>query len=141
MAYVSGKQGEGISRLMDEADSLFANGDTAQSLAKFESAWEALPDDKYQYDESFLIVWSILAIALKINDVFTMNKWVEHIFHADPGRADCGEREMWGARVAIASGYADKAFDYLDIAVKKSKGRCFEKGDSDLKKAYLKARR
>lgn len=42
--------------------------------------------------------------AYNIHDEATMNRWVKHIFSADPECADCGEREMWGAWVAMASG-------------------------------------
>ena len=105
-------------------------------MVAFEATWNLLPDTKYQYDESFWIVKSILFISLRQNDVVTMNRWVVHIFKADPERADIGEREMWGARVAMASGQTTKAFQYMDLAVAKSRGRCFEDMDRDLKKAY-----
>lgn len=136
MAYVQGELGKRIETLMQEADSLYNEGNVTESIAAFEAAWELLPDEKYQYDESFLIVWSILAVSLQQNDVVTMNRWIAHVFKADPERADIGEREMWGARVAMASGQTIKAFQYMDLAVAKSRGRCFEQMDGKLKKAY-----
>ena len=92
------------------------------------------------YDESYLIVWRILIVALKANDTAVMKRWVKHIFLADPERADCGEREMWGARVAMACGDKEKAFQYIDVAMEKSHGRCFERSDTAIKEAYLNAR-
>lgn len=64
-------------------------------------------------------MWRILIVALKANDTAVMKRWVKHIFLADPERADCGEREMWGARVAMACGDKEKAFQYIDVAMEK----------------------
>ena len=97
MAYVQGSLGEKISKTMDDAAALFKQGDYQQSIDMFARAWDLLPDSKYSYDESYLIVWRILIVALKANDTAVMKRWVKHIFLADPERADCGEREMWGA--------------------------------------------
>ncbi len=59
-----------------------------------------MPNDKVQYDESFLIIWGILEISIQINEIDIMNQWVDKIFIADPERGDTGEREMWAGRVA-----------------------------------------
>ena len=138
MPYVSGKLGEVISQYMDEANKLYFTGDLSGALSTFEKAWDALPNEKYQYDESYLIVWSILSIAFKTDDIALMNRWIKHIFLADPERVDCGEREMWADRVALASGKKDEAFRYAIIAGQKSHGRCFEVQDKELKEAYMK---
>ena len=47
---------------------------------------------------------------------------------------------MWGARVAMACGDKEKAFQYIDVAMEKSHGRCFERSDPAIKEAYLNAR-
>ena len=75
-----------------------------------------------------------MIVALKANDTAVMKRWGKHIFLADPERADCGEREMWGARVAMACGDKEKAFQYIDVAMEKSHGRCFEEAILPLKK-------
>ena len=129
-----------LSKTMDDAAALFKQGDYQQSIDMFARAWDLLPDSKYSYDESYLIVWRILIVALKANDTAVMKRWVKHIFLADPERADCGEREMWGARVAMACGDKEKAFQYIDVAMEKSHGRCFERSDTAIKEAYLNAR-
>lgn len=140
MAYVQGSLGEEISKTMEDAAALFKQGAYQQSIDRFADAWDLLPDSKYPYDESYLIVWRILIVALKANDTTAMKRWVKHIFLADPERADCGEREMWGARVAMACGDEEKAFQYIDVAMKKSHGWCFERNDTDIRKAYRNAR-
>ena len=140
MMTLFGSLGEKISKTMDDAAALFKQGDYQQSIDMFARAWDLLPDSKYSYDESYLIVWRILIVALKANDTAVMKRWVKHIFLADPERADCGEREMWGARVAMACGDKEKAFQYIDVAMEKSHGRCFERSDTAIKEAYLNAR-
>ena len=120
MAYVQGSLGEKISKTMDDAAALFKQGDYQQSIDMFARAWDLLPDSKYSYDESYLIVWRILIVALKANDTAVMRRWVKHIFLADPERADCGEREMWGARVAMACG--DKVLKEAILPLEKHTG-------------------
>ena len=57
MAYVQGSLGEKISKTMDDAAALFKQGDYQQSIDMFARTWDLLPDSKYSYDESYLIVW------------------------------------------------------------------------------------
>lgn len=134
MAYVQGSLGEKISKTMDDAAALFKQGDYQQSIDMFARAWDLLPDSKYSYDESYLIVWRILIVALKANDTAVMKRWVKHIFLADPERADCGEREMWGARVAMACGDKEKAFQYIDVAMENLMGDVLKEAILPLKK-------
>lgn len=137
MAYVNGKLGETIQELMDESNIEYDNGDYIKSIDLLIEAWDKLPDDKVQYDESYLIIWGILDIAIKIGNIDIMNQWVDKIFIADPGRGDTGEREMWAGRVAYESNDMDKAKMYFEIANQKSKGRCFGDNDKKYKKLLL----
>ena len=57
MAYVNGKLGETIQELMDESNIEYDNGDYIKSIDLLIEAWDKLPDDKVQYDESYLIIW------------------------------------------------------------------------------------
>lgn len=138
MAYVEGELGEKIQELMDESNEQYDRGDYRKSIDLLIEAWNKLPNDKVQYDESFLIVWGILEISIEINEIDIMNQWVAMIFTADPERGDTGEREMWAGRVAYASKEMDKAKEYFEIANKKSKGRCFGKNDNKYKEMLLK---
>ena len=137
MAYVNGKLGETIQELMDERNIEYDNGDYIKSIDLLIEAWDKLPDDKVQYDESYLIIWGILDIAIKIGNIDIMNQWVDKIFIADPGRGDTGEREMWAGRVAYESNDMDKAKMYFEITNQKSKGRCFGDNDKKYKKLLL----
>ena len=131
MAYVEGKLGERIEKLMDESNVQYDKGEYRKSIQLLIDAWNELPGEKVQYDESFLIVWGILEICIQIKEIEIMNQWVDKIFIADPERGDTGEREMWAGRVAYESNDMDKAKKYFEIANKKSRGRCF--GDNDVK--------
>lgn len=131
MAYVTGEKGVYIQGLMDKSNEEFDKGNLEESvfLLEQEQAWGELPDDKVTYDESFLIIWGILDISILLNDVERMKKWVDKIFVADPERGDTGERELWAGKVAYEVGDFSKAREYLEIANKKSRGRCFSAED------------
>ncbi len=129
MAYVAGENGVYIQELMDKSNEEFDKGNLDESVFLLEQAWKELPDDKVIYDESFLIIWGILDISIVLNDVERMKKWVDKIFVANPERGDTGERELWAGKVAYEVGDFSKAREYLEIANKKSKGRCFSAED------------
>lgn len=114
-----------VNKLMDESNVKFENGQYEESIRKLIEAWNTLPESKYIYDESFLIVWGILDIAILIHNEEVMKKWVNHIFLADPERVDSGEREMWAGKVYYELKEYKKAYEYFCIAKHKSKGRCF----------------
>lgn len=140
MAYVEGELGKKIQELMDESNKQYDEGNYEKAIEELIKAWNVLPGEKNEYDESFLIVWGILDISILIKKVDLMNEWVDKIFYADPGRGDTGEREMWAGRVAYESGDENKAIEYFKIADKKSHGRCF--GNKDKKyKDFLKQSR
>jgi hypothetical protein len=129
MAYVDGDKGQYIKELMETSDEEWRKGNKEYSISLLEKAWDELPEDKYVYDESFLIIWYILMSAIEINDIITMNKWVDEIFLCDLERGDTGEREYWAGKVAYANENFVKAKEYFLIANKKSKGRCFDEKD------------
>ena len=137
MAYVAGELGKEIQNLMDDSNKKYDDAKYNEAIDLLIKAWDLLPNNKNEYDESFLIVWGILNISIQIKNIDIMNSWVNKIFDADPERGDTGERDMWAGRVAYESGNLDKAKEYLEIAEKKSGGRCF--GNKDKKyKDYIK---
>ncbi len=134
MAYVDGDLGKEIQDLMDKSNEKYDMEKYEEAIELLIEAWEKLPGEKNPYDESYLIVWGILDIAIHIKNVCIMNQWVDKIFSADPERGDTGEREMWAGRVAYESDDLDKALNYFKIANKKSRGRCFGNKDAAYKK-------
>lgn len=129
MACVKGKLGKKIEELMDESDRCYNAGDFDRAIALYAEAWDELPDGKYEYDESFLIVWGILDIAIEINNTEVMKQWVDKIFKADLERIDTGERELWAGKVAYECGEDEKALAYFETAQKKAGGYCFAERD------------
>lgn len=134
MAYVPGDKGKYIEELMDRSNEEWDKNDFEKSVSLLEQAWEELPEPKELYDESFLIIWGILDIAIEMNDHERMKKWVDFIFVTDPERGDHGERDLWAGKVAYETGDLMKAKVYFEFAHKKSWGRCI--GPEDGK--YLK---
>jgi len=137
MAYVKGELGKKIEGLMDESFCQYKNSDYEKAINLLIEAWGELPDGKNEYDESYLIVWRILDIAIKAHKIDIMNQWVDKIFYADLERIDSGEREMWAGRVAYESGDMKKAKEYIKIANKKSHGRCFSEKDKKYRELLI----
>lgn len=129
MVYVTGEKGAYIQGLMDKSNEKFDKGNLEESVFLLEQAQGGFPNDKVTYDGSFLIIWGILDISILLSDVERMKKWVDKIFVADPERGDTGERELWAGKVAYEVGDFSKAREYLEIANKKSRGRCFSAED------------
>lgn len=129
MAYVKGDLGKKIEQLMETSNNQYNDKKYKESVQILIQAWDFLPDGKNEYDESYLIVWRILDIAIKNQFFDIMKEWVDKIFDADPERPDTGEREMWAGRVAFELRETDKAFKYFSAANTKSTGRCFGNKD------------
>ena len=49
-------------------------------------------------------------------------------------------KTMDDAAALFKQGDKEKAFQYIDVAMEKSHGRCFERSDTAIKEAYLNAR-
>ena len=136
MAKLQGDSAAEFEEMRVRAVQEIKNGNHDEVRDMLSSAWDNLPDGKYEYSESYIIVWYILSNSIECNDIGTMNQWVDKIFHAAPSRGDTGEREMWAGRVAYESGEKEKALGYFRVAHKKSKGRAFWKDDTKYK-AFL----
>jgi len=136
MPSLKGILGKEIEDLIQESHHLFDKKDYKKSIDVLIKAWDKLPEDKNQYDESFYIVSYILDTSVFIKDIQTMNEWVDKIFYADPERGDYGQRDMWAGKVAFESNQKEKALEYFKIANKKSKGRLFL-GENAIYKDFL----
>ena len=111
--------------LMDQFNQLCVCGKIKEAREVLFQAWEILPDNKYESDESYWIVANILDLSMELRELDVANEWVDKIFLCDPERPDTGEREMWAGKVAYVSGKIEKAKKYFDIAYQKSSGRNF----------------
>lgn len=113
------------------------NGNVDVAVKRLNELWEGIPEPKYEYKESYLVAWSMIETALRTKNIEMMKEWMPHVFSADPERYDNGDRELYAAQVEYECGDLAKAYEYLDIAKKKSTGRCFRKCDKKYKEFYL----
>ena len=130
MACVEGSLGEKLEEIIDECNKMIFGDSPAEAINLLEEAWEMLPDGKYEYDESFYIVEAILEAAIKTDNKECLSKWNDKVLLADPERYDCGEKEMWVGRANYILGNFEKAREFIEIANKKSGGRCFRPKDN-----------
>lgn len=116
---------------------MISGNESKEAIGILEEAWELIPDEKYEYDESFHIVVGILEAAIKINDKDNIIKWKDKVLIVSPRRADSGEKEMWVGRAEYALGEFEKAREYMKIANEKSRGRCFRPKDTVYKNFFF----
>jgi len=122
------------SAMIDRYNELCKCKNYDKAISELENTLNSLSGDKYSHSESYLIIWLILAAAIKSNNISVMEKWGEKILIADPMTEYNGERELWAGKIAYELKQYDKAYDYLKTAyIKSDKGRCFTSKD----KKYL----
>lgn len=124
---------EEVWTLVEQSQHEYEGTNLENVTSLLERAWNLLPEPKVECEESFLISRWYIKTAIKFSDAELMRKWAEIIMIADLGRFDSGEREGWYGRVAYELGNYEIARKFLCMALKKSKGRCFDKND----KKYL----
>ena len=102
----------------------------SEELSLLLECWALIPGDKYSYDESYLVAWRVVQLAIETKNIPLMNEWKKHIALADPERADSGHREMLLGKIAYMNNNLQEAKELFLIADKKSEGRCFKPSDS-----------
>lgn len=135
MAELSKNQMDYMQKI-SKAESERNSGNVDLAVEMLNELWDGIPEPKYEYKESFLVVWSMIETAIGAKDKELMRAWMPHVFKADPDRYDSGERELWAGQVEYECGNMGKAYEYFDIAKKKSSGRCFRKCDIKYKEFY-----
>ncbi len=125
---------EQIQGLLSKSNDSFNMINYIDSKFYLTEAWNKIPGNKYNYDDSYLIAWLLIDLNLLIKDYADAKGWSEILFKCDLERVDSGDREFMAARVAFEAGDLINAKEYFKIAFEKSEGRCFEGED----KKYLK---
>lgn len=128
---VEGATGEKIWELYEEMCVADEQKDYQKSLKLVLEMWDLLPEEKLIYAESWVVVSTILELAIEYGDKETMQQWIDKIDHVTLESYHSGERECYKGKVAYELGDYDAAREYLSYANKKSRGRCF--GDKDKK--------
>ncbi len=101
-------------------------------------AWDLIPDDnKYNYSESGLIIYVILTFAIRNENREIISEWMEKLDCYEPEESRTDKTYYLKGKAAYVFGDYDKAREYLGIANKNSRGRCFEEGDEKYLKFLL----
>lgn len=140
MACVEGVLGEKIEEIRAQCRIMISDNESEAAIKMLEEAWELLPGEKYEYDESFHIVAYILEAAIKTNNKEYLLKWMNRVLLADPERDqyDRGaEKDMWVGRASYVLGDYENAKKYMKMANEKSNGRCFRPNDTVYKNFYF----
>ncbi|PEC47442.1 hypothetical protein [Bacillus sp. AFS096315] len=116
---------QSISLLSDKSNQEFDLGNYEDSIKYLEEAWDALPDPKGIYDDSYHFAFYLSETNLLINNFIEAKKWAEVIYSCNLDRIDSGEREFLSGKVAYEMGDISAAIRYFDLANEKSEGRCF----------------
>lgn len=128
---LDGEVKKDIWELLLKTNETIKSQDYKETLQLCLKVWDLLPDEKYEYAESWLALNGILNNAIEIGDFELVKAWIDKIDYVVPGGYDAGEREFMKGKVAYELGDYDAAREYLSYANKKSRGRCF--GDKDKK--------
>ena len=114
-----------IISLFDKSNQEYDLGNYEDSIKYLEEAWDALPEPKGIYSDSYHFAFYLSETYLQINNFNKANKWAEEIFTCGLDRIDSGEREFLSGKVAYEMGDISAARQYFKIANEKSEGRCF----------------
>lgn len=122
-----------VDSLMHQGFEELNNDQFLQGNKTLQKAWSKLPEPKYKWSQSNLIVEYICRSLLSLKNFDDLKNWIEIYKQCDNSGLSSGESEMLAGIVAYESGDKKEAMKYFKIANKKSDGRCFESED----KKYL----
>ncbi len=122
---------------MQQTNTDYNAGDYAHAALLARQAWDLIPAPKEQYEESYYVAKKLYRYHLLLGQPEVAHDWAKTLLHCDLERFPDGEREFFYGKVNYELNRLDVAKEYLSIANKKSKGRCFL-GEDDKYKALLK---
>ena len=95
--------------------------------------WNIIPNPKELYSESYYIAKKLFRYSYLLDDLNNAKNWSKTLLSCDLERLEDGEREFFYGKVNYDLDNLDVAKEYLNIANKKSKGRCFIDEDKKYK--------
>ncbi|MFB7142114.1 hypothetical protein ACFCYN_20930 [Gottfriedia sp. NPDC056225] len=116
---------QGISSLFDKSNEEFDLGNYEDSINYLLEAWNAIPEPKGIYKDSYHFALYLSETNLLINNFIEAKKWADVIYSCGLDRIDSGEREFLSGKVTYEMGDISAARSYFDLANEKSEGRCF----------------
>jgi tetratricopeptide (TPR) repeat protein len=127
-----------VEKLINDSDEEYYKGNYINSIKLLERAWDALPEPKEIYDDSFHLCKFIVETYLLIKDYNKAKVWANRIMKCDLERIDSGEREFLHGKIHFELNEFDDARKFFKIASQKSEGRCFEDEDKKYFKFFKK---
>ena len=109
MPSIGGEKLQIFNKLYNRCLELLNNRNFSEELSLLLECWALIPGDKYSYDESYLVAWRVVQLAIETKNIPLMNEWKKHIALADPERADFGHREMLLGKIAYMNNNLQEA--------------------------------
>ena len=97
---VEGATGEKIWEIYEEMCVADEQKDYQKSLKLVLEMWDLLPEEKLIFAESWVVVSTILELAIEYGDKETMQQWIDKIDHVTLDSYHSGERECYKRKVA-----------------------------------------
>ena len=113
-----------------------SKGDIKGLIEYLENAWKKLEEPKQEKEESFHIATFLIDFSIEEKMYEKAEKWGEIIQTCALTRHDSGHREFLLAKAKYRLKKLDEAKELMNIAFKKSKGRCFENQDPEYKNFF-----
>jgi len=120
---------------MQQTNVEFNNSNYTNAIQYAIKSWDLIPTKKEDYEESYYVAKKLYRYYYSLNDLVNAEKWAKILLSCDLERFEEGEREFFYGKVNYDLGNLEVAKEYLTIANKKSKGRCFIGEDKKYKKS------
>lgn len=131
MADLTGEIKKEVDGLIDEAMNKYSRDNINISIKILLTAWDILPEDKNQWNQSFLIAKYITHVYFNAGELKKAREWGEIFNQTDPNR-DFGESEFMLGKIDFELENFSMAKNWFSIAEKKSGGRTW-RGESEPK--------
>jgi hypothetical protein len=136
MAVLSSPQKEAYVAFRQKSVEAWKAKKSEESIQYCLKAWEAIPEPRTSFDESYQIVKNIIFLYMQTGNYVEAKKWSEILYSCDPERIDSGDRDFIAGTIAHAMKDTNEAFRFFKLAFEKSEGRIFEGEDPKYKKFF-----
>lgn len=120
-------------KIFDIINEYYNNNDIIGLLKVLEEEWQKLENPKEEQEASYHIASFIIDFSIQEEHFEKAEKWGKIIQTCDLERHDSGHREFLYAKTKYHLKKYDEAKELMNIAFKKSRGRCFENQNKEYK--------
>jgi hypothetical protein len=118
-----------IDALLKQAKQQISNGDKVHGIKTAESAWEKLPDPKFEWDVSKSFAHSLAKFYRNVGDFASATKLMTQLFNSGTVKDHQDGPRFVFATIFFEKGDVESAMKWFAEANKISKGRCFQGED------------